>query len=538
MSESAQTTRTSTDDQQVVDRARLELLDLLLEAAAEGFFDWRLDTDTVFYSARFRVILGYEDEAIPDKPWAWLELAHPEDRAMAAKALEDLIAGDWPFDLTFRMKHRVAGWRWFRGRAAAHRDQSGNATRVVATFGDVTAQVRAERRQTSLINAVPDLLIRVQNDSTVIDVKIPEGDGAYARATPQPREKLCDSPFASGWSGQAQQALAKALIERQPTRFEAQRRSDMDNADACDIEVRVFPSSDDESLFVIRDITTEKHQREQGLQSQKLEAIGQLAAGIAHEINTPLQFVGDNLHFLAEATDALRRALEQCRGMIPEAQISALKAMESDLDLDYMTEHLRPAFSGAIDGVERVSVIVQAMKAFAHPGTKEKRPEDLNHAIETTLILSTNVWKYVANVERDLAPDLPKVDCVIGEINQVLLNLITNAAYAIGEVVGESGAQGRIHVATRCDADWVEIRIADSGHGIPAAVRPRIFEPFFTTKPVGKGTGQGLPLARAIVLQHEGRLEFQTEEGRGTTFIVRLPVVQTTASTRKSLTSP
>lgn len=510
--------------QQLLDHERLELLDLLLEAAVDGFLDWHLDAGTVLYSARFKMILGYEDEPLSDTPWAWLELTHPEDRPLVAKELQELIAGDWPFDLTFRMKHKVAGWRWLRGRAVVRRDDSGNATRLVAVFGDVTAQVRAERRQSSLINAVPDLLIRVQNDSTVVAVKIPEGNANYAQDTPHPGERLLDSEFAAAWAKQAEQALATSVKERRSTRFEAQGRVGLATTDTCDIEIRVFPSSDDESLFVVRDITAEKHQREQGLQSQKLEAIGQLAAGIAHEINTPLQFVGDNLGFLSEAAEALEQALAQYRAQMPEELAPTLRQLEADLDIDYMTTHLRPAFSAAIDGVQRVSVIVQAMKAFAHPGPKEKRPEDLNHALETTLTLSTNVWKYFAVIERDFALDLPKIDCVIGEINQVFLNLITNAAHAIADIVGDTGIKGSIRISTRSIEHQVEIRIVDTGQGIPESIRSRIFDPFFTTKPIGKGTGQGLPLARAIILQHQGSLDFESEVGRGTTFIIRLPL--------------
>lgn len=511
-------------EQQLLDHERLELLDLLLEAVADGFLDWQLEAGTVLYSERLRMILGYEDDALPDTPWAWLELTHPEDRSMVAKALDDLIAGDWPFDLTFRMKHRVAGWRWVRARAAAQRGGDGTATRVVAVFSDVTAQVRAERRQLSLISAIPDLLIRVQNDSTIVHVKIPEGHSDYAIEVPSPGEKLCESRFARGWASAADRAIASAGKDRCSTRFEAKHPIGSEQAAACDIEVRVFPSSDDESLFVIRDITAEKHQREQGMQSQKLEAIGQLAAGIAHEINTPLQFVGDNLHFLSEAADALTSALEEYRRQVPAEMAALLRQVEANLDIDYMTEHLKPAFSAALDGVQRVAVIVQAMKSFSHPGAREKRPEDLNHAIDTTITISTNVWKYVAEIERDYAVDLPKVDCLVGEINQVLLNLITNAAHAIGENVGDGGAKGWIRLSTVATGTHVEIRVADNGGGIPENARSRIFEPFFTTKPVGKGTGQGLSLARSIVLQHQGTLEFETESGKGTTFTIRLPI--------------
>jgi signal transduction histidine kinase len=503
---------------------RLEMLDLLLEAIADGFLDWHIEAGIVHYSPRFKLILGYEDVEPPKDPSYWLEMTHPQDRARVTRALDDLVRGEWPFDLTFRMRHLSSGYRWLRARAAAGRDVSGTAKRVIVAFGDVSAQVRAERQQASLISAMPDLLISVQNDSTIVYIKAPEGDTRYAFGLPQPGERLLESAYARDWSEQAALALDVALKERRSTHFEAKRQVGTSAMAPGIIEVRVFPSTDDESLFIVRDITVEKYQREQGLQSQKLEAIGQLAAGIAHEINTPLQFVGDNLYFLTEAAGAMLEAIERYRTLFDDSSKRTWEAIDKQLDLTYMSEHVKPALAAALEGVNRVSVIVQAMKSFSHPGVKERRAEDLNQALDTTLTLSTNVWKYVADVERDFSPDLPKVECVIGEINQVFLNLITNAAHAIAEVVGDSGERGHIRVTTQLRDGAVEVRIADTGAGIPDGIRSRIFEPFFTTKPVGKGTGQGLPLARAIIVRHDGELDYESVVGEGTTFIVRLPV--------------
>jgi signal transduction histidine kinase len=503
---------------------RLEMLDLLLEAIASGFLDWHIDEGRVHYSPRFKLILGYEDIEPPHDPSSWLEMTHPQDRPGVTMALDDLLRGEWPFDLTFRMRHLSSGYRWMRVRAAVGRDASGVPKRVIFAFGDVSAQVRAERQQASLISAMPDLLISVQNDSTIDYIKAPEGDERYATGLPQPGERLLASNYARSWSAQAARALKVALKERRSTHFEAKHQVKSSSLAPGVIEVRVFPSTEDESLFIIRDITAEKFQREQGLQSQKLEAIGQLAAGIAHEINTPLQFVGDNLHFLTEAAAALLAAVEQYRTCFGADSQRELDAIDTKLDLAYMREHLNTALADALEGVNRVSVIVQAMKSFAHPGVKERRAEDLNQALDTTLTLSTNVWKYVADVERDFSPDLPKVECVIGEINQVFLNLITNAAHAISEVVGTGGNRGRIRVTTRLGDQFIEVRISDTGAGIPDGIRSRIFEPFFTTKSVGKGTGQGLPLARAVIMRHDGELDCESVVGQGTTFIVRLPM--------------
>jgi len=187
-------------------------------------------------------------------------------------------------------------------------------------------------------------------------------------------------------------------------------------------------------------------------------------------------------------------------------------------------ENAPAALADALDGVSRISRFVRAMKEFAHPDQAEKAPADLNHALESTLMIARNEDKYVAAVETDFG-ELPLVCCHLGDLNQVFLNLLVNAAHAIGDVVGASGGKGCIRIRTRSEADWVRIEIADTGSGIPEAARERIFEPFFTTKPVGKGSGQGLAIARAIVVgKHGGTLSFETEVGKGTTFIIRIPL--------------
>jgi signal transduction histidine kinase len=191
--------------------------------------------------------------------------------------------------------------------------------------------------------------------------------------------------------------------------------------------------------------------------------------------------------------------------------------------VDYLRGEIPRAIGESLAGVERVSTIVRAMKDFSHPGTEEKTPVDLNRAIESTITVARNEWKYVAELETSFDASLPPVPCLPGEFNQVVLNLIVNAAHAIAAKSSE--AKGRIQVRTRRDAGWADIRVTDSGTGIPEKVRRRIFEPFFTTKEVGKGTGQGLAIARSVVVDKlGGTISFETETGRGTTFIVRLPL--------------
>lgn len=292
---------------------------------------------------------------------------------------------------------------------------------------------------------------------------------------------------------------------------------------------------------VVRDITerkraeAERTQMEIQLrQAQKLEAIGQLAAGIAHEINTPTQYIGDNIRFLEESFGHLHRLVqdyEEIReamhaGTPLDEPLAKLDRDREQMQLSYLLEEIPSALRESREGLERVTRIVRAMKDFSHPGTAQKTPTNLNRAIESTLTVSRNEWKYVADAVTELDPELPLVPCLPGEFNQVILNLVVNAAHAIADVSPAGSRQkGRITVGTRQRGDWVEIRVQDTGTGIPRPARDHVFEPFFTTKPVGKGTGQGLAIARSVVVdKHGGTICFETEEGRGTTFIVRLPL--------------
>ncbi|MBT8002361.1 MAG: sensor histidine kinase [Rhodospirillales bacterium] len=267
-------------------------------------------------------------------------------------------------------------------------------------------------------------------------------------------------------------------------------------------------------------------------EAQKLEAVGQLAGGIAHEINTPSQYIGDNLKFLSDAHEDLFSLVEKCLVLTEAAGgrdgLSSLandvNALCDEIDLEYLREEIPSATKQSIAGIGQVSRIVLAMKEFSHPGTKEKSLADINRALENTITISRNEWKHVAELTSTLDDALPAVSCLAGEINQVFLNLIVNAAHAITEKQNGSG-MGQIKVSTRTDGENVIIRIGDDGTGIPEEVQDQIFNPFFTTKELGQGTGQGLAISRDIVVKkHGGTISFDTEAGKGTTFIVSLPI--------------
>ncbi|MFW6147705.1 MAG: ATP-binding protein [Thermodesulfobacteriota bacterium] len=279
-----------------------------------------------------------------------------------------------------------------------------------------------------------------------------------------------------------------------------------------------------------------KKTQSQLIQSEKLASIGQLAAGIAHEINTPTQYAGDNVRFLRDAFNDLNILFEKYvhlpqtlkEGMPVEELVKEVNFTIEETDLDYLKDEIPRAIEQTLEGMERISEIVRSMKEFSHPGVKDKTAVDINRAIETTITVSRNEWKYVSEMETDLDPSLPLVPCLPGELNQVFLNLIINAAQAIADKTeGGSAGKGIIRISTRKDGHYVEIRFSDTGTGIPEEIHAKIFEPFFTTKEVGAGTGQGLAISRSVIVEkHGGDLWFETESGKGTTFIIRLPVAE------------
>ena len=292
------------------------------------------------------------------------------------------------------------------------------------------------------------------------------------------------------------------------------------------------PGGDRESILLTsRDVSDKKEAEAEKLRmeielrhSQKMEAIGQLAAGIAHEINTPCQFLSDNMGFLADAFGSLQDLLacletDQGQGF---PNLPWLRQKWVEQDVEYLLEEVPRAIAQSKQGLARISTIVKAMKVFGHPGGEGLATVNLNETLENTLVVAQGEWKYLAEVETDLAADLPTILGSPGGLNQVFLNLIVNAAHAIAEKGAEG--KGRISVSTRATGTGAEIRILDTGAGIPEAIRDRIFLPFFTTKAVGKGTGQGLAIVHSVIAKHGGTIEFESEPGRGTCFIIRLPL--------------
>lgn len=424
-----------------------------------------------------------------------------------------------------------------------------NRNQILITVANAMRRYHLEREQedikrnlesrfkTILDNVLAGLML-VDQTFTVIEINRQAQSWFEPFSAGDSLEKL-DGHFIAGEDLNTIQDLVKnSMILRTPELGQGRFQT---NEGVQDFQVYVFPvrsdRENDEACVVMMVDITEKLALENELsQAQKLEAIGQLAAGIAHEVNTPIHYVGDNLTFIQEAFQDLKTLLGGYDELLSLRDggheqgviLERARKLRQDIDLEYLEKEIPVTLRQSLDGMNRVSSIVRAMKEFSHPGNDELSPVDINRCLESTLTVSKNEWKYVADTNLELEEGLPLVHCRQNEINQVFLNLITNGAHAIGERVDAGDfAKGVITIATRSLEDQIEICISDNGGGIPPEIQGKIFEPFFTTKKIGKGTGQGLAISRNIIVdKHGGSLTFSCEAGGGTTFIIRLPLVR------------
>ena len=434
-------------------------------------------------------------------------------------------------EMRIRRKNGEAAWAMLN--LSLLEDDSGAGRIIEGTFVDITERKRAEKElrltQSSLENA-SDAVVWIDTQARVV-----YANKATCRSLGRSREELLSLSIPDLDPEMPQEAWApflKGLKTQGSTTFETHHLTKQGHIFPVEITANYLEFDGQEyCVSFVRDITERRALESELRQAHKLEGIGQLASGIAHEINTPTQFVTDNLTFLRDSwksTYALleqyRRAIRNAAETLPEGVAAGLDEAERDCDLDFIAAEVPRAIEQGLDGAHRVAKIVRAMKEFSHPDSAEKTAADLNKAIESTITVARNEWKYVAEVVTEFDETLPAVVCYPGDINQVVLNLVVNAAHAIKEKVKE-GEKGRITVGTRTRGEFAEISITDTGTGIPEAIRTRIFDPFFTTKEVGKGTGQGLSLAHAVVVKkHGGKIWFETKMGAGTTFFIDLPI--------------
>jgi signal transduction histidine kinase len=374
----------------------------------------------------------------------------------------------------------------------------------------------------ALLAAFPEHLFRLDAQGRMVTLK-PADDAR----TPEPPTTWAPRDVDAVLSADAAALLRHHAAEVLATGAERVTEFE-DGATGRDVrfEARLLPDGADAIIVIVRDLSTTLAQDE----AQKLEALGRLSAGVAHEINTPIQFVAHNAEFMSTAFAEMRellicyrRALSSDQPLSWEARNTMLAEAESMHDVDFLLEEVPKAVDETLEGVRRVAVIVRALKVFSHPTAAKVAPSDINECVRNAVIVSASEHKTIADIDMEL-DDVPLIPCVVGEMMQVFLNLIVNAAHALQDAGCGDEQRGTITLRSRPDGDDVVITVSDDGPGISHADQQRIFEPFFTTKEVGRGTGQGLALSRAMVDKHGGALSVHSSPGAGATFTVRLPI--------------
>lgn len=513
------------------------------------------ETKWVYANPSHRDYLGYEPSELEGREI--IPLVHPEDCNVLERAIDQLIHSGLPVTINLRMRHKNGMWRYLEAHHALMRNPAGDVDGIVVSARPIDDRILVEQKlqaaysETELFfQSIPSILIGIDSEGIITRLN----QTAVKHLGTDAQSVIGHYIYDCGiqWVHPDFKSEVEDWLKAETTyRYDNLCFLREGKTRFLGLNVRRLPPLHDttRAIFIVTgaDITERKQLEEQLRQAQKLEAIGQLSAGVAHEINTPTQYVSDNVRFLKDSWQDLGNLLQAslelrkaaAEGPVSEDLIGTFDQLSKKADIEFMLQEIPSAIDQAQEGLQRVAKIVKAIKEFSHPGSAEKKGVDLNKAIETTITVAKNEWKYVSDLEAQLDPELGLVPCLSSELNQVVLNLIVNAAHAIADRLGEnSGDKGKITVTTRRRAPWAEIDIQDSGQGIPVEIRSRIFEPFFTTKELGKGTGQGLALAHSVVVNlHQGQIWFDSEVGVGTTFHIRIPLEATAvaAAGRRSI---
>jgi len=420
---------------------------------------------------------------------------------------------------------------------------------------------RVEQRTNELLHSTKQLDLTLSEMTQILDTTasgirvvdtnyiIKRANKTFLRMVNLPKEKVigrnCYDIFSGPICKTPNCPLERITKAQDPISYQADKTNINGTVTPCMVTAAPFLGKNGKLFGIVedfRDLTelleTEKEKdvlQTRLVQAQKLEAVGQLAAGIAHEINTPTQYIESNIDFLGDAFDDISDLMAHYNILLESAKKGSLTTEQTDAadnsleeaDWNYLREEVPNAVTQAKEGTHRVSTIVRAMKEFSHPSSKDKVPSDLTKIITNTTTVCQNEWKNVADLETDFAPDLPLVPVVADEIGQVILNIMVNASHAISdklEDVHEDG-KGTIKITAKTHSENAEITITDSGSGMPEKVLKQVFDPFYTTKEVGRGSGQGLAIAHDVITnKHGGSIKVESEIGKGTTFIIHLPL--------------
>ncbi len=526
-------------DAERIARENEERWKFAIDGSGDAIWDWQADSTRVYRSARYFKMLGMSAEDFAEDFDPLMDLVHPDDLPLVSEKYSGLKRGD--YDLCAfeqRLRHKNGSWRWIMARCTVmRRDADRRALRILGVHTDITelkhveAQLRARENENRLLALV------AEHTTNAVVIADAEGRLEWANRSFESMTGFSLAEARGRTPGELLQGSVTdpamlELLERKLAAAEPLRAKMLNNrkdGSSYWVSMEIQPIHGPDGglrhfVGVMEDVTENERLEAERRLSQKLESVGQLAAGVAHEINTPIQFVGDSITFLEEAWAGLGPLVTSAQTLLAarEDGQSDAPALQAS-DVQFLLSNFPVAINRAQDGVRRVAGIVRAIKEFAYPDRGQYAEADVNHALRNTIIVARNEYKYagIASVE---CGDLPLVRCRISAINQVLLNLIVNAAHAL-EDSRHNPATGRIDVKTRVDGDSIVVTVEDNGCGIPEHIRERIFDPFFTSKQVGRGSGQGLAIARAIVVdQHQGKILVRSKVGQGSTFEIRLPI--------------
>jgi PAS domain S-box-containing protein len=529
-------------------------LTLALDAANGALWDWDLPSGKTYLSASYYAMLGFRPGDFPATYDGWRSLFHPDDEGLLAAQLGEVAEkGVDRFQVKFRLRHRDGGWRWVQIHGVVvERDHEGLPVRVLGINIDITEQYVAEAalheseaRFRAIFDSIQEGIFIHDIDTGAILATNRRACEMFA-ATESDLLAASVEQLSSGASpyGQADAAFwMMRAAAGDPQTFEWHAKDGTGRLFWVEITMRrALLAGQERLLAVVRDISRRKAQEEelrqnlerqvqlnkkleeahnQLLQSEKMASIGQLAAGVAHELNNPIGFVHSNMGSLENyLTDlfAIIDATEpiDANGADAAGRLEAVRRLKEEKDYAFVKSDVAQLMAESKDGLERVRKIVKDLKDFSRVGESEWQWADVHVGIDSTLNIVWNEIKYKCKVNKTYG-DLPKIRCLPSQLNQVFMNLLVNAGQAIQ-------TQGEITIRTGVDGEQVWIAVSDTGSGIPKENLSRIFEPFFTTKPVGKGTGLGLSLSYSIVLKHHGRIDVASEVGKGTTFRVTLPI--------------
>jgi PAS domain S-box-containing protein len=543
-----------------------ERLRLVMDNVQDGVWDLDMTTGLLFVNRRWLGMLGYAEDELEPSYDTWMSLCHPEDAPAAERLVREHLKGSTPFiENEQRLRRKDGGWMWVLTRAkVVDRDEQGRPLRMVGTNVDITARKSGEERLRALVRALPDLVFRNRIDGTYLDFL---ANGS---------EPLLASPESLIGLTIRQMPMLQPLIDRMMLHLErAIREGTLEVLEYSletpkglqEYEARIFRSGPDEAISIIRNITERKRiearlrqqeeelrrqrdsleelvrtrgeklrqatleleeQQAQLIQAEKLASLGQMAAGIVHEINNPVSYVMSNLGTLDQYVSALTPLLRLQGELLalpePEAQGPAAELHErlreqwKQEDVDYILKDMPQLIEESLAGTRRVIEIAQSLRSFAREDSGEPQLVDVNAELASTLKMVWNELKYKCEVKRDFGP-LPPVSCHPTQLAQVFTNLLVNAAHAIE-------TRGEIRIRTRHEGSEVVVEISDTGKGMTQETLSKLFTPFFTTKPRGQGTGLGLSVSYGIITRHKGRIAVQSEPGKGSTFTIHLPAAQ------------